>query len=100
MARTFAGQTLAVPDVTGAIGDSHWMVKLVLIVGAIYVGLDLMGRWTGHYLGDLNFTGVNAIGAQINASQQTLSQLRAPDAGFNRVHSQQAASGSSGAFVP
>jgi hypothetical protein len=83
-----AGQTIAVPDVTGAFGEAHWAVKVVIVVALIYVGLDLAGRWTGHYLGNVSFTGLNPIGEQINASQATLSQLRAPDAGFNRVHSQ------------
>lgn len=87
-ARTFAGQTLAIPDVTGTFGDAHWIVKLVAIVAVIYVGLDLFGRWTGHYIGNVNFTGLNQVGEQINASHQTLSQQRAPDAGFSRVHSQ------------
>lgn len=90
--RTIAGQTLVVPDITGAaadtFGDAHWIVKVVAIVAVVYVGLDLMGRWTGKYLGTINVTGRNQIGEQINASQQTLSQQRAPDAGFNRVHSQ------------
>jgi hypothetical protein len=92
--RTFAGQTLQIPDVTGAVsdtfGDAHWIVKLLAIVAVLYVGMDLVGRWTGHYVGNINFLGLNPIGEQINASQQTLSQQRAGSggAGFNRVHSQ------------
>ena len=91
-ARQIAGQTLVLPDVTGAaadtFGDAHWIVKLIAIVAVLYIGLDLVGRWTGHYLGTVNLLGFNTIGEQINASQQTLSQQRAPAAGFSRPNSQ------------
>jgi hypothetical protein len=92
VSRQIAGQTVGIPDITGAagdaFGDAHWIVKLIAIVAVIYIGLEITGRWTGHYLGKVDLLGQNALGEQINASQQTLSQRRAPDAGFNRVHSQ------------
>ncbi|HEV2106586.1 MAG TPA: hypothetical protein VGU27_12735 [Candidatus Eisenbacteria bacterium] len=92
--RRIAGQTIVVPDVAGAaaqtFADSHPAAKLVIVLAIIFLGLELYGRWTGHYVGRLDLLGRNAIGEQINASQQTLSQQRAGQggAGFWRVHSQ------------
>jgi hypothetical protein len=92
--RSLAGQTLSIPDLTGGaadvFGDAHPFVKLVVVMAVIFLGMELYGRWTGHYIGTLDVLGRNAIGEQINASAQTLSQKRAGvgGAGFSRVHSQ------------
>jgi hypothetical protein len=92
--RSLAGQTLSIPDLTGgaadAFGDAHPLAKLVIVLAVIFLGMELYGRWTGHYIGNIDLLGRNAIGEQINASAEVLSQKRAGagGAGFSRVHSQ------------
>ena len=64
------------------------MAKIVIVVTIVFVGLALYGRATGRYIGTIDVLNLNQIGQKINAAQQTLSQQRAPAAGFSRPNSQ------------
>jgi hypothetical protein len=94
------GQSLSLPDVTGGLGSafssSSPMTKLIVGFAILALGLALMGRWTGHYIGVVNLLGPNGIGGQINAAQQRLGQPAGPSSVGSPVPVVNAGTGSTG----